>query len=47
MKRGDEVMNVLSTNGAGSNSPGWSEANPWVHVCIGKPPELPVYFIAV
>ena len=36
-------MSVLSTKGAVSNSPGWSEAEPWVQECIAKPPELPVF----
>ena len=36
-------LNLLSTNGAGSNSPGCSEAEPWVHVCTAKTPEPPVF----
>jgi len=37
----------LSTKGAGSNSPGCSEAEPWVQKCTAKLPELPVLLIAV
>jgi len=38
-------LNALSANGAGSNSPGCSEAEPWVHVCTAKTPEL-LFFIS-
>jgi len=36
-------LKLFSTNGAVSNSPGWSEAKPWVQECTAKPPELQVF----